>query len=282
MDCGRRSQPSRRTPSNLLRRPRAGIIRFSLKIFEATSVRSREAPTPGPAGRRVLAWRRDTGERGPLDPSKASVVDVTGKFSSDSDRGEQTAGRDDRTDESLVEQVLDGNQRAFEALLFRHEPRVLRVLRLLGVPSDDREDVAQEVFVRVFRFLGGFKPGNSFAGWVYRITVNGVHDYRGRVGRRRRDEAEWIPGLEELAADESRPERRDFEIDLKRQLELALDDLSERERAVFVLRELEGLSTREVARSLGITGVTVRRHLGRARKSLQRTLGTGQKKDRSR
>jgi RNA polymerase sigma-70 factor (ECF subfamily) len=215
-----------------------------------------------------------------LDPSKASVVDVTGKFPSDSDPKGESAARDDRADEALVEQVLDGNQRAFESLLSRHEPRVLRVLRLLGVPSDDREDVAQEVFVRVFRFLGGFKPGNPFAGWVYRISVNAVHDYRGRVGRRRRDEAEWTPGLEELAADDSRPERRDFEMDLKRQLELALDVLSERERAVFVLRELEGLSTREVARSLGITGVTVRRHLGRARRSLQRTLGAVEKKDR--
>jgi RNA polymerase sigma-70 factor (ECF subfamily) len=132
--------------------------------------------------------------------------------------------------------------------------------------------VAQEVFLRVFRFLGGFKPGNPFAGWVYRIAVNAVHDYRSRLGRRRRDEAEWMPGLEDLAADSSRPERRDQEIDLRRQLEAALNVLSERERAVFVLRELEGLSTREVARSLGITGVTVRRHLGRARRSLQRAL----------
>ena len=84
-----------------------------------------------------------------------------------------------------------------------------------------------------------------------------------------------MPGLEELAADDSNPERRDFEMDLRRQLELALAVLSERERAVFVLRELEGLSTREVARSLGITGVTVRRHLGRARRSLQKALEAG-------
>lgn len=213
-----------------------------------------------------------------MDPSKAIVVGPTGEPSTDTDSGGQSDGRDDRKDEELVAQVLDGNQRAFEALLARHEPRVLRVLRLLGVSSDDREDVAQEVFVRVFRFLGGFKPGNPFAGWIYRIAVNAVHDYRGRVGRRRRDEAEWMPGLEELAADESLPARRDLEMDLRRQLEGALNVLSERERAVFVLRELEGLSTREVARSLGITGVTVRRHLGRARKSLQRALGAGEKK----
>ena len=204
-----------------------------------------------------------------MDPSEAIVAGAGGGLSAD-DEGQER--RDDRKDEGLVEQVLDGNQRAFEALLRRHESRVLRVLRLLGVPPEDREDVAQEVFLRVFRFLGGFKPGNPFAGWVYRIAVNAVHDYRSRLGRRRRDEAEWMPGLEDLAADSSRPERRDQEIDLRRQLEAALNVLGGRERAVFVLRELEGLSTREVARSLGITGVTVRRHLGRARRSLQRAL----------
>jgi RNA polymerase sigma-70 factor (ECF subfamily) len=207
-----------------------------------------------------------------LDSSKAIVQSAAGGLSGETgERGSRT-DRDDRVDEQLVLQVLDGNQRAFEALLARHEPRVLRVLRLLGVPPADREDVAQEVFVRVFRFLGGFKSGNPFAGWVYRIAVNAVHDYRGRVGRRRRDEAEWVPGLEDVASDGSGPERRDLKMDLRRQLETALNVLSDRERAVFVLRELEGLSTREVARSLGITGVTVRRHLGRARRSLQKSL----------
>jgi len=217
-----------------------------------------------------------------LDPSKAITAGSAGDRSAEDDRRTVAADRDDRRDETLVAQVLDGNQRAFEALLVRHEPRVLRVLRLLGVPPADREDVAQEVFVRVFRFLGGFKPGNPFAGWVYRITVNAVHDYRGRVGRRRRDEAEWMPGLEEVVSNEGLPERLDRGMDLRRQLELALNVLSERERAVFVLRELEGLSTREVARSLGITGVTVRRHLGRARRSLQRALeeaGSAKKTD---
>jgi len=209
-----------------------------------------------------------------LDPSEAIAAGRGGDLLADDEAQKRLDDRDDRKDEDLVEQVLDGNQRAFEALLRRHEVRVLRVLRLLGVPPEDREDVAQEVFVRVFRFLGGFKPGKSFAGWVYRIAVNAVHDYRSRLGRRRRDEAEWMPGLEDLAADSSHPERRDQEMDLRRQLEAALNVLSERERTVFVLRELEGLSTREVARLLGITGVTVRRHLGRARRSLQRALET--------
>ena len=175
-------------------------------------------------------------------------------------------------DDRLVRAALDGEERAFEILLHRHEPTVLRVLRLLGVPTPDREDVAQEVFLRVFRYLRGFRPGRSFSGWIYRITVNAAHDHRERLGRRRRDEAEWPANLDAGVGEWAAPSRRDDDLDLRRRLESALVVLSERERAVFVLCELEGLSTREVARSLGITGITVRRHLGRARKSLQTEL----------
>lgn len=179
---------------------------------------------------------------------------------------------DGPSDDQLVRAALGGEERSFELLLHRHEPVVLRVLRLLGVSAPDREDVAQEVFLRVFRYLGGFRPGRSFSGWIYRITVNAAHDHRERVGRRRREETPWTEDLGDGHGGVSAPGRRDDDLDLRRRLESALIVLSERERAVFVLCELEGLSTRDVARSLGITRITVRRHLGRARKSLQTEL----------
>jgi RNA polymerase sigma-70 factor (ECF subfamily) len=180
---------------------------------------------------------------------------------------------DPPADPALVARALDGDQRAFETLLERHQARVLRVLRLLGVRPEDREDVAQEVFVRVFRYLSGYKPGHAFAGWIYRITVNAVHDYRSQLMRRRRDEVQWTPGLEGTSrVAEDATGGGEEELILRNRLEAALIVLSDRERAVFVLCEMEGLSTSEVARSLGITRITVRRHLGRARKSLQRTL----------
>ena len=178
------------------------------------------------------------------------------------------------TDDDLVRAAAGGEERAFEILLSRHESTVLRVLRLLGVRAADREDVAQEVFLRVFRYLGAFRPGRPFGGWIYRITVNASHDYHNRLGRRRRDEAEWREDLEETAA-YAGGALRDEDLDLRRRLLAGLAVLTERERAVFVLCEIEGLATREVARALGITRITVRRHLGRARRSLQVELGSG-------
>ena len=94
------------------------------------------------------------------------------------------SARTETPDEALIAAATRGETRAFEKLLDRHESAVLRVLRLMGVPAQDREDVAQDVFVRVFRHLRSFQRGRSFGAWVYRIAVNAAHDYRARQGRR--------------------------------------------------------------------------------------------------
>ncbi len=178
----------------------------------------------------------------------------------------------DPSDDALVRAARDGEERAFELLLERHEGRVLRVLRLMGVPRQDREDVAQEVFVRVFRHLGGFQHGRPFRSWVYRIAVNASHDYR-RSRSRRTDDAPLPEQEPEAAPAPGGAAETVAAAELRDRLHAALGLLSDRERAVFVLREIEGLDGRSVARVLGITQITVRRHLGRARRRLQVALG---------
>ncbi len=89
----------------------------------------------------------------------------------------------DRSDEALVQAAIEGEVRALETLIDRHQGRVLRILRFLGIPGQDREDVAQEIFVRIFRHLKGFRAGSEFGAWLYRLTVNAAHDYRSRAGR---------------------------------------------------------------------------------------------------
>jgi RNA polymerase sigma-70 factor (ECF subfamily) len=175
------------------------------------------------------------------------------------------------SDRELVEAARAGQVRALERLLDRHQGRVLRVLRFLGIPDQDREDVAQEVFVRVFRHLRGFRAGQEFGAWLYRVTVNAGHDYRSRRSRRARGEAPWSG---ETDREDPRPGPAESARgrELRRELERALELLTDRERTIFVLREVEGLDSGEVARALGITSVTVRRHLSRARRRLQRIL----------
>jgi RNA polymerase sigma-70 factor (ECF subfamily) len=180
----------------------------------------------------------------------------------------------DPSDARLVAAALDGQVRALDALIDRHQSRVLRTLRFLGIPAQDREDVAQEIFVRVFRHLKGFRAGQEFGAWLYRVTVNAAHDYRSRRGRLTRDEAPWPAGTEREDPGPG-PAEAARGRELRRALESALETLSERERTIFVLREIEGLGSREVGRALGITTITVRRHLSRARRRLQTLLGGG-------
>jgi len=176
------------------------------------------------------------------------------------------------TDDELVAACRDGDVRAFAGLLARHETSVLRVLRLLGIPSADREDLGQDVFLRAFRYLGSYRPGRSFAGWLYRITLNVSHDWQRQQATRRSGEVPWSPEAERSVDPGPGPDARSDHQDLRNRLEAALGCLSERERAVFVLCEIEALSTLEVARALGITRITVRRHLGLARRRLQSVL----------
>jgi RNA polymerase sigma-70 factor (ECF subfamily) len=188
-------------------------------------------------------------------------------------------GDPEALDSDLAAAARAGDARAFETLLARHEGRVLRVLRLLGVPRQDREDVAQEVFLRVFRGLEGFRSSLPFASWVYRITVNAAHDHRARRFRTARQESGWSEEAGERALhDGPGPEAQALARERGRVLEQALGELSERERAVFVLREMEEIDTVEVARLLGVTTITVRRHLGLARRRLATILAGPQKK----
>lgn len=184
------------------------------------------------------------------------------------------AGREQGPDdEALIDAAQHGDVRALGALIDLHQGRVLRVLAFLGVRREDREDVAQEVFIRVLRYLEGFRRGQPFSAWIYRVTVNAAHDWTGRAGRHGgTDLTGEDDALERLEDPGIGPAEAALSADLQRRLGRALDGLSARERAVFTLRELEGLESREVSRVLGISQITVRRHLGRALRHLRAEL----------
>jgi len=157
-----------------------------------------------------------------------------------------------------------GDRAAFELLMRQYERLVLvTALRLLG-NLDDAQDVAQEVFLKLFRNLGKVGARGGVSGWLYRVTVNACHDFR-----RKRHAEVPVENVAELAAAPSGPgsdpQQAATEVERRRVLELALRMLSEKERAALVLRDLEGLSTEEVARVLGSTEATVRSQISKAR-----------------
>jgi RNA polymerase sigma-70 factor (ECF subfamily) len=149
---------------------------------------------------------------------------------------------------------------AFELLMRRHERLVLvTALRLLGNMAD-AQDVSQEVFLRLYRNLDKVEGSRNLAGWLYRVTVNASHDLR-----RKRPAADPVEFAAAVPAGGADPQQSAAEAERRRALLMSLRMLSEKERAALVLRDLEGLSTGEVARVLGSSEATVRSQISKAR-----------------
>jgi RNA polymerase sigma-70 factor (ECF subfamily) len=149
---------------------------------------------------------------------------------------------------------------AFEAVMRQHERLVLvTALRLLG-NIEDAKDVSQEVFLRLYRNLGKVQAERNYQAWLYRVTVNVCHD----MGRKRKPSVamEDVPDPVSRADD---PQQSLTGAERQRVLQMSLRTLSTKERAALVLRDLEGLSTEDVARALGSSEATVRSQISKAR-----------------
>jgi RNA polymerase sigma-70 factor, ECF subfamily len=164
----------------------------------------------------------------------------------------------DPTSPVMVRRAKAGDREAFEALMARHERAVLRTaLRILG-RMDLAQDAAQEVFLRMYKYLGSFDDDRELGPWLYRVAVNVSRD----VGRR--SGGKGVVPLEEIEEPvATRAGAGEIEADLDRErrralVARALRALPEKERAALVLRDIEGLSTTEVAEILGSSETTVR------------------------
>jgi len=176
-----------------------------------------------------------------------------------------------------VERARKGDQEAFACLVERHERMVLRTgLRLLG-RLDLAQDAAQEAFLRLHRHLSRFDASRELGPWLYRIVVNVCRD----LSRRQR----WprLLGLEEARelrspdSDEAALQEAVARNEQRRLVQAALRALSPREREAIVLRDLEGLSTSEVARVLGSSEGTVRSQISTGRLKIKQYVEAREK-----
>jgi RNA polymerase sigma-70 factor (ECF subfamily) len=173
---------------------------------------------------------------------------------------------------SAVERAKAGDAAAFEALIDCYQRKVLSTaFRLLG-NREDAQDAAQEVFLRVHKYLRGFRSDQDFAAWLYRIIVNVCRDHiRKRGGRHQfaSFESEREAGTLEALASGEDVEANAIKSQQHAMIAEALDTLSTKERAALVLRDFEGLSTVEVARVLGSSQTTVRTQICSARAKIK-------------
>jgi RNA polymerase sigma-70 factor (ECF subfamily) len=177
------------------------------------------------------------------------------------------------TDRELVGEALQGDMLAFETLVARKTPAVVAIARRVVGDGEDARDVAQLVFLRVWEQLARYDEAYSFNTWLYRITTNLAIDFlRSARSRERAHGAtlhlvrhrEESSGLETTRAAESG--------ELARLFERVSHRLSAKQKAAFVLREMQDLDTREIAEVLQCGESTVRNHLFNARRILRREI----------
>lgn len=176
-------------------------------------------------------------------------------------------------DAALIARAARGDREAFDAILRPRWDRLFRIaLRIVGDPEDAR-DVAQRAALRLWETLDRFRPGEDLDAWIYRMATNLAIDSLRR--RRARPESAVEPAV--LAAVEPSdprpdPERRVLASELERALEVVTADLAPRQKAVFVLARIEGMTPSEIARVLDMAPSTARNHLFQARAHVARRL----------
>jgi RNA polymerase sigma-70 factor, ECF subfamily len=177
------------------------------------------------------------------------------------------------SDRQLAIQARDGDLVSFESLVARKTPAVVSVARRILGNAEDARDVAQMVFLRVWEQLGRYDERYSFNTWLYRIATNLSIDFLRSSRSREKAHGATLYLIrarqEETFSDTSRV-AEDGEI--ARLFQRVSGALSGKQKAAFVLREMEDRDTREIAEILGCGESTVRNHLFNARRVLRREL----------
>ena len=173
-------------------------------------------------------------------------------------------------DSRLVELARDGGHEAFGELVRRYEARLMRVIGRFIVDQDIVDDLAQDVFLRVFRRMELFDCSRRFGPWLFQIAVNHTLDYLRKTKRRIR----WT-----LFSQRTNDEHRSIDppvsdprhqLDLAQEVRSVLDQVPEKYRTVLVLRDLENFSTSEIATILKRKEATIRWRLAEARAKFQK------------
>ena len=176
----------------------------------------------------------------------------------------------------LIEQAKEGDQSAFEVLIFKYDRDILGLsLRLLG-NREAAKDVYQETFLKVFRTIGQFHQQSSFYTWIFRIASNVCIDHLRK--RRKPGEELWIDNDRSkrrtlaAASCQDNPERTLHVLRLRERISRALNALSAKERLVFELKHYQGLKLKQIGEMIGSDENTIKDCLFRATRKLRTEL----------
>jgi RNA polymerase sigma-70 factor (ECF subfamily) len=184
-------------------------------------------------------------------------------------------------DGHLIPRAAAGDRAAFRALVERHRAMVYRIAFQFAGNHHDADDIAQEVFIKVFRSLGGFRQDAQFTSWLYRIAMNACIDHNRRheaarlsatAGGRGSDGVGAEGAIVNVPADTPGPEEWAYAGELGEVLRGEIAKLPPRQRLIFTMRHFEELKLGEIAESLDLAEGTVKRQLHAAVHRLRAAL----------
>jgi len=176
-------------------------------------------------------------------------------------------------DQELVARAAAGSREAFDDLVRRHQVSIVSLARALTNGSADAEDLAQEVFIRVWRSLRGFRGDSTFRTWLHRVAVNVIHSHHGRVSRLRRlIQPAPVESAEHPIERAAAPVDVESDLVLRDAIDQALATLPDELRVAVTLRDVQGLDYKEIAVVLEVPIGTVESRIFRGRQRLKPLL----------
>lgn len=185
----------------------------------------------------------------------------------------RSTDRDHDDEVALIERFQSGDTAVFDQLFVRYRPRIRRVIGSIILNPEDTADLTQDVFLRAYQGLTGFKKGSQFYSWLYRIAINRCIDFMRQKATRKLIADE--PSCDEVLYTCSlnrhpiTPTEALANKEMQVHLRIAIMQLTPKRREIFILRYLEGLPVKEIARKLGRSSGTIKAHLFHAREKLQ-------------
>jgi len=182
-----------------------------------------------------------------------------------------------RDDDRLVDLALNGDARAFELLMEKHESKMYAVALRMCKNREDAQDCLQDAMLRIYKALPTFKGQSSFSTWAYRITMNTCLDDLRRKKVRQASSLDQMLEVGWAPVDDNNTAERHLEnSELKRNLSKAIQTLPEEMRAAVVLRDVQGFSYEEIANMLSTNVGTVKSRISRGREKLREILSRNQ------
>jgi len=175
-----------------------------------------------------------------------------------------------QTEQKIIGKAISGDRSAFRELVLEHSHAMFRLAWRLTSDEVAAEDIVQEAFIKAWRNIGRFRMESSFKSWLHRITVNTAMDHLRKHARRKQfetEEPEWeSSGQQGVTADTG------TQIDIRKQTQTAMMNLSDAERTALLLKHYEGHSIDEIARIMEITTGACKQNIFRAVKKMRIAL----------